>query len=322
MTMKGRQHLYTILFLLDILSMSEGFVQQRRYEAVVSHPPDFLHHGRRRIYSTTTTSSSLHALVPVTEDDTQQEPSSDSDDISIAFKEMLSAIDETFQGFWTTTSDILDLPDAGNDDDEDESPTTTEELREFTKEEDLIRDKQDQLFIVMATLPSVMAFVAWEDISHSMAVFLDNYGAIGRNVDGGQFTVTLLRPTITGVVVPVISIALATLVSTTINVLRARQVELRALINKEACELRLLRRAVFGMFGTRQHASRRAKALALMCGYVEQLEKECTVGAVQTLEELQLSGGIAVNELDCLAEMLHGVDGAAASRQGVSACEK
>ena len=196
---------------------------------------------------------------------------------------------------------------------------TPEELQyaEELEQEDLTRDRQDQMFIVMAVVPSLLAFLAWEDISHTLAVFLDSYGAIGRNVDGGQFTVTLLRPTITGVVVPVISIALATLVSTTINVLRERQVFLRQSINKEACELRLLRRAVFGMFGTRQHATRRAKALALMAGYVEQLEKECEEGAVESLEELQLSGGIAVNELEVLSEMLHGVDGAAASRQGV-----
>ena len=185
-----------------------------------------------------------------------------------------------------------------------------------TKIEDEERDKQDQFFMMLAVLPSLIAFLSWEDISLSVATFLDQYGAIGRAVDGQMFATNLLRPTITGVVVPVISIALATLVSTTVNVLRARQVELRALVNKESCELRLLRRAVFGMFGTRQHASRRARALALLCGYVEQLERESTVGAVDALEELQLSGGIGVNELDRLSAMLHGVDGAAASRQG------
>ena len=190
--------------------------------------------------------------------------------------------------------------------------------REAMEQEDQLRVREDTILLLLATVPSIFAFLAWEDISHSLALFLDKYGAIGRAVDGGQFTVTLLRPTITGIVVPVISIALATLVSTTVNVLRARQVELRALINKEACELRLLRRAIFGMFGTRQHASRRANALALLCGYVEQLERESNPGAIEALEELQLSGGISINELDRIAEMLHGVDGAAASRQGVS----
>jgi len=185
-----------------------------------------------------------------------------------------------------------------------------------TKIEDEERDKQDRFFIMLSVAPSLIAFLLWEDISLFVATFLDQFGAIGRAVDGQMFATNLLRPTITGVVVPVISIALATLVSTTVNVLRARQVELRALVNKESCELRLLRRAVFGMFGTRQHASRRARALALLCGYAEQLERESTVGAVDALEELQLSGGIGVNELDRLAAMLHGVDGAAASRQG------
>ena len=185
-----------------------------------------------------------------------------------------------------------------------------------TRIEDKERDKQDQFFMMLAVIPSLVAFLSWEDISLSVATILDQYGAIGRAVDGQMFATNLLRPTITGVVVPVISIALATLVSTTVNVLRARQVELRALVNKESCELRLLRRAVFGMFGTRQHASRRARSLALLCGYVEQLERETTEGAVDALEELQLSGGIGVNELDRLSAMLHGVDGAAASRQG------
>jgi len=193
---------------------------------------------------------------------------------------------------------------------------TTEERRQGIQREDVLRGIQDRFFGLVAMLPAVLAFFAWGDVSKSLSAFVDTYGAVGRAVDGGQFTTNLLRPTIGGVVVPVISISLATLISNTITVLRERQVELRALINKEACELRLLRRAVLGMFGTRQHASRRAHALALLSGYVEQLERECNVGGCEFLEELELTGGISVNELDQLSEMLHGVDGAAASRQG------
>ncbi|KAL9188589.1 hypothetical protein ACHAXT_006967 [Thalassiosira profunda] len=178
-----------------------------------------------------------------------------------------------------------------------------------------VRGREDNYYLVGALLPALVAFVSWEDISFGLSEFLDMYGVM-KSADGNQFANNLLRPTITGVVVPVLSIALATLVSTTVNVLRQRQVDLRALVNKEACELRLLRRAVFGMFGTRQHAGRRARALALLCGYSEQLIKECQEGAVEDIEELQLSGGIAANELDRLSALLHGVDGAAASRQG------
>ena len=57
----------------------------------------------------------------------------------------------------------------------------------------------------------------------------------------------------------------------------------------------------FSMYGTRQHAGRRARALTLLNGYVEQLMSECEDGAVENLEEMQLSGGIADNELDRIA---------------------
>lgn len=195
--------------------------------------------------------------------------------------------------------------------------------RAATELQDTVRDNQDKLFLLLASVPPLLAFIAWIPISQAVSIFFDMFGPVGRAVDGNQFRTELLRPTIVGVVVPVISIALATLTSSTVNVLRARQVELRALVNKEACELRLLRRAVFGMFGTRQHAGRRSRALGLLWDYAAQLTSESNVGAVEALEELQLSGGgIAVNELDSLSAMLHGVDGAAASRQGsVSAAD-
>ena len=76
---------------------------------------------------------------------------------------------------------------------------------------------------------------------------------------------------------------------TTVNVLRARQVDIRALINKEACDLRLLRRALFGMFGTKQHAGRRSRALTLLKRYVDQVNRECNIGAIERLQVLELS---------------------------------
>lgn len=69
------------------------------------------------------------------------------------------------------------------------------------------------------------------------------------------------------------------------------------------------------MFGTRQHAERRARALTLLMGYVDQLDEELSPGAIETLENLELSGGVAINEIDRLSAMMHGVDGAAVSRQ-------
>lgn len=188
-----------------------------------------------------------------------------------------------------------------------------------TKIQNLIdmEERQDQLFFLLAVLPSFVAYFAYKDVSLALSCFLNDYGHVPfGEIDGNLFAINLLRPAITGVVVPVIAVALATLVSTTINVLREREVQLRTLINKESCDLRLLRSAIFGLFGTRQHASRRARAMALVCSYVEEVEKECNVGAVESLQGLQYSGGIANNELGQLTEMLHGIDGAAASRQG------
>ena len=83
----------------------------------------------------------------------------------------------------------------------------------------------------------------------------------------------------------------------------------------EYIDLRLLRRVLYGMFGTRQHAGRRTKSLTLLTTYVGQLLRECNEGAIVNLEELELSGGIATNELDQITAMLHGVDGAAVSRK-------
>ena len=102
---------------------------------------------------------------------------------------------------------------------------------------------------------------------------------VGRAVDGNAFAVQLLRPTVNGVILPTLSIALGTLLATTINVLRNRQVEIRACLNKEACELRLLRAALLGAYGTAQHAARRAEALDLLRRYCARCVRESSVGA-------------------------------------------
>lgn len=159
------------------------------------------------------------------------------------------------------------------------------------EEEDESRSREDYVFLLVAVVPCILAFIFWENISLGLATFIDEYGAVGRAADGSQFANSLIRPTITGVVVPVISIALATLLSNTVNILRDRQLQLRSLINKEACDLRLLRRAIFGIFGTRQHAGRRSRALGLMTLYVEQLDRECQQGSIDMLENIELSGG-------------------------------
>lgn len=104
----------------------------------------------------------------------------------------------------------------------------------ITEQEDEERDRRDKSFLALALIPCLVAFVSWEQLSLMVAKFTDVYGVLGTEY-GTEFANNLLRPTITGVVVPVASIAFATLLSTTVSVLRQRQVDLRVLLNKEAC---------------------------------------------------------------------------------------
>ena len=161
-----------------------------------------------------------------------------------------------------------------------------------------LRQNYDNFFLLIAVLPPLLAYLAWPEIAGGVSTLIDQFTSTYRNVDGNAFAVQLLRPTINGVVLPVLSIGTGTLLATTVNVLRTRQVDMRASINKEVCELRLLRRAILGMFGTTQHARRRAKALRLLLGYTQQLIEETRTGAVEKLVQKQGSGGISENQLD------------------------
>lgn len=141
-------------------------------------------------------------------------------------------------------------------------------------------------------------------------------GTIPIAVEGTQFATELLRPTINGVLVPATAITLGTLLATTVNVLRQRQVDMRACATKEVCEIRLLRQAIFGMFGTAQHAGRRRQALQRLHDYSVGLVGETTAGAYARLDAQRAEGHPGpIAELEVIAAMLHGVDGAAASRQ-------
>jgi hypothetical protein len=68
-------------------------------------------------------------------------------------------------------------------------------------------------------------------------------------VDGGQYQAAILAPTINGVVLPTLSISLATLVAQTINALRQRENKIRTCLNNEISDMRTLQAAVEGAFG-------------------------------------------------------------------------
>ena len=121
---------------------------------------------------------------------------------------------------------------------------------------------------------------------------------------------------------PTLSVALGTLLATTINVLRNRQVDIRAALNKEACELRLLRAALLGAYGTAQHAGRRAEALDLVRAYSARIVAERARPAPsRRFGRKNARAASASTNWSPLGRMLHGVDGAFAARQGsVQAC--
>ena len=185
-----------------------------------------------------------------------------------------------------------------------------------------------QLPYALAFVLPIGAFLGYDTVAFLVRFVVSAYqdGGGFRTVDGNQFASELLRPTINGVLVPAVAITLGTLLATTINVLRNRQAEMRACINKEACDLRLLRRAIFGMFGTAQHAQRRQQALVSLRDYSVQIVKESTVPGNDTALRLLsstpfvvaeanvLRGSVADNDLEEIAAMLHGVAGASVSR--------
>ena len=174
------------------------------------------------------------------------------------------------------------------------STTSQVQVQEEPKEE----NEYDRSLLISAAIPPFLAFLFWGEISHTVSYVCDFFGFNGSNVDGNAFATNLLRPTINGVVVPAAGVGTGTLFATTVNVLWNRQLMLRTSINTEVCELRHLRRALFGCFGTAQHANRRHTALSLVLSYTRAIIAETEAECIPRLEEIQWNHGISKNELD------------------------
>lgn len=173
-----------------------------------------------------------------------------------------------------------------------------------------LREKRDfeRVFFTLTLVPPLVSMLLFPEILKGTEELL-MFFRIAAPVDGNRLSVDLLLPTVNGVVVPVLSIALGTLFATTVNVLRQRQVDIRSYLNTEVCEIRLLRRALFGVFGTYQHNANRLGAFTLLHSYTKRLVDENRPGAITLLQELYKGPGIGENELDQLSAMLHGRSG-------------
>jgi hypothetical protein len=121
-------------------------------------------------------------------------------------------------------------------------------------------------------------------------------------VDGGLSRNAALLPVMTGIVLPCVSFALGTLTATTISTLRARQVELRTLLNTEACFIRNVLSACESMFSLEHSAEERYEAALLLRHYCTRVLLESRSGV--DLNRLSRQGA-ANSELDGITRLLH-----------------
>ena len=78
--------------------------------------------------------------------------------------------------------------------------------REVTDRENEERGRQDLQYEVIALVPCLLAFAVWPDVSVSLSNYLDANTVLGTVSEGTRvnFANNILRPTVTGVLVPVI----------------------------------------------------------------------------------------------------------------------
>ena len=106
--------------------------------------------------------------------------------------------------------------------------------------------------------------------------------------DGGQYKAEILAPAINGIVVPTISISLATLVAGTLSSLRDRQTVIRSCLNREACDLKVLHSTLLYM--TRNSSTlHQRNLLSLLYMYNSRLVKESCPGRKNTKKATALS---------------------------------
>ena len=130
------------------------------------------------------------------------------------------------------------------------------------------------------------AFIAYPYVAAAFrAVFELIKNAPYVEVDGGQYEINILTPTLIGIVMPSLSISFGTLVATTVNTLRQRQLDLRVLLNQELSAVQLLRVGLDANFrGATTMNAREADARAalLLEGYVARVIQESSGRSCET----------------------------------------
>lgn len=164
--------------------------------------------------------------------------------------------------------------------------------------------KVDVLLVAIPSIVPLAAFLNYENILHLVTWFIDVGPGDWLAVDGGQEQVARLQPTINGVVLPAISIALGTLSATTISSLRDRQIQIRACIHKESCLLDSLLSATMTIFAGRLRREEMKEALMLLSGYAQRLIDESSLSSSAAFRALERSGA-SDSELRSYIRLLH-----------------
>lgn len=147
-----------------------------------------------------------------------------------------------------------------------------------------------------------LAFTGYDEVLSFTTWAIDNGPGNWAAVDGGKEQVELLKPTINGVILPAISIALGTLSATTIGSLRSRQISLRGALHKEACLLDMLFSAALTVFDGRRREDERQPALMLLQAYSSRLISESTASI--DFDDIAKSGAVD-SEMRTFIRLLH-----------------
>lgn len=167
-------------------------------------------------------------------------------------------------------------------------------------------------YAILLALPvagPLFAFVLWKPILALVHAMLGEEKSL---LELTQFTLT---PTTNGIVVSSLATALGTLTSITVWTLRARQLDIRTALNKEACDLKLMESTLIADLarnGSRSRAEAECfetldlQVLALMRMYAARIVSESTPGVNITELERQ---GVGDTELAGIIRTINGSTG-------------
>ena len=113
------------------------------------------------------------------------------------------------------------------------------------------------------------------------------------SVDGGSAETLLITPVINGIVLPSTSVVLGTLMASTLTSLRQRQINIRACLNKEACDIRTMDSVVNALYAQPADAARRRTLLNMVHQYVSRIIVESraeSTGDISKTSESELDG--------------------------------